>query len=71
VAGGYLFLGKEGGPVVVLQGKELKEVGRNYLETAHGSTMAFHGNRAYYRGHKNLYCIGAANVPQAPSVAPK
>jgi len=65
VAGGYLFIGKEGGPVVVFQGKELKEVARNYLEPTR-STMVFQGTRACYRGAKNLYCIGESLCERGP-----
>jgi outer membrane protein assembly factor BamB len=63
VAGRYLFVGKGGGPVVVFHGKDLKEVARNYLHPAAASTMAFHGDRAYYRGKTHLYCIGASGAP--------
>jgi hypothetical protein len=65
VAGGCLFVGKEFGPVVVLQGKDLKEVARNYLDqspngkgTMNGTCLAFQGNRIYQRTPKALYCIG-------------
>jgi outer membrane protein assembly factor BamB len=78
VAGGYLFIAKEGGPVVVFQGKELKEVARNYLDTSgtgggqmNGSTMAFHGDRAFLRTIKALYCIGIPNAAFAPAVGTK
>jgi hypothetical protein len=28
--------------------------------------MAFHGDRAYYRGKTHLYCIGASGAPAVP-----
>ena len=69
VAGGRLFIKKRDGPVVVFQGKDLKEVARNYLDMSgvtkdmggvhsFDSSLAFQGNCIYVRTHKALYCIG-------------
>jgi outer membrane protein assembly factor BamB len=59
-AGKYLYVGVDGGQMLVLEGgREFKEVARNQLEPFRSSPV-FAGNRMYLRTSKNFYCIGAA-----------
>jgi outer membrane protein assembly factor BamB len=58
VAGKYVFVGSEGGAIVVLEtGREYKEVAVNKLDKMRSSPV-FIDTRMYLRGMKSLYCIG-------------
>ncbi|HXU20735.1 MAG TPA: hypothetical protein VN788_09160, partial [Verrucomicrobiae bacterium] len=67
LAGKYIYLfGNQGVTLVIEPGRTYKQVARNRVEscspTSHGqetmeSCPVFEGNRLYYRGSENLYCI--------------
>lgn len=71
LAGKYIYIwDNQGSTVIIEPGRQFKQVGRNRLENLwfrYGpernecttSNPVFSGNRMYYRGEVNLYCIGA------------
>ena len=71
-AGKYIYIfGNQGAAVVLEAGRVFKEVAKNRIEDSVGqgqwwehqettiSSPFFEGDRMYYRGEENLYCIGA------------
>jgi outer membrane protein assembly factor BamB len=57
-AGDSIYITNTKGTTLVLApGREFTEIARNELESL-GSNPVFVGKRLYFRGHKNLYCIG-------------
>jgi outer membrane protein assembly factor BamB len=72
LAGKYIYIfGNQGTAVVLEAGRVFKQVGKNRIEDSVGqgqwwehqetsiSNPVFEGDRMYYRGEENLYCIGA------------
>ncbi|MDX1946233.1 MAG: PQQ-binding-like beta-propeller repeat protein [Pirellulaceae bacterium] len=57
-AGDHIYLSSTRGQTLVLAaGDKYEEIARNELESW-GACPVFVGDRLYFRGHKNLYCIG-------------
>ncbi len=60
-AGGHVYLlGREGTGVVIKSGDALEVVATNKLDEAFDASPVIVGNDLLLRGHKHLYCIGAA-----------